>query len=60
MTEVEKRPTSARTGTTEVKKDPFKFVPDNIDELGRDGLTVVNRYRRGAILGKVCIFVIVF
>lgn len=54
MAEIEKRPASAGSGAgTEVKKDPFKYVPDVIDEFNRDGSAVVNRYKKGLILGKV-------
>jgi hypothetical protein len=54
MTDIEKRPASGGSGTaTEVKKDPFKYVPDVIDEFNRDGSAVVNRYRKGLVLGKV-------
>lgn len=50
MTEVERRSSS----TTEVKKDPFRYVPDIIDERSREveGL-VLNRYTKGLLLGKV-------
>lgn len=52
MTEAERRSSS----TSEVKKDPFRYVPDIIDERSRDvdGM-IVNRYTKGLILGKVSI-----
>lgn len=56
MAEVERRPTTARPSsstTAEPKKDPFKYVPDTVDELNREGTSVVNRYKRGMLLGKV-------
>ncbi len=56
MADIEKRPPSPTSAGTEVKKDPFKYVPDVIDELNRDGSAVVNRYKKGLVLGKVSCF----
>lgn len=44
-----------RTPTVESKKDPFKNIPDIIEEKHRDsdGGVVVNRFMKGNLLGKV-------
>ena len=49
MTEVAKRSSSV----TEPKKDPFRYVPDIIEEKSREDGMTINRYTKGIVLGKV-------
>ncbi len=58
MTEVDKRtplPSSATAISQEPKRDPFKNIPEMIEDRHReiDGSTVSNRFLRGNVLGKV-------
>ncbi len=49
MTEVAKRSSSV----TEPKKDPFRYVPDIIEEKSREDGMTINRYTKGIVLGRV-------